>query len=166
VKYTSCGWGVTLGYRKTMESFLESTELMPYQTDVSSVFAAFGGKQNEYNWLITDMELNQYPEEFIDQEKVWISGEALTELLSRFHTQFIWGVLSGFKKDDKADIDRLKVTPKAITKKLDDYKIQHPLAFVQIICFDSSQTYLFSKDEELAKKFKDYFKSDAMWIEK
>jgi hypothetical protein len=42
-------------------------------------------------------------------------------------------------------------------------KLQHPLAKVEIVCFDSSLTLLFSKDQEIGERFKDYFR-DAVDI--
>ena len=51
---------------------------MPYHTDLRRVFAALDGRQREFNWLLTDLELNSYPPglpHVADPEPArWMSG--------------------------------------------------------------------------------------------
>jgi hypothetical protein len=42
---------------------LESNTQMKYFTDMKLVFDALKGRQNEFKWLLTDIELGDYPEE-------------------------------------------------------------------------------------------------------
>lgn len=134
-----------------------------YYTHMAKVFNAIENEQLKYNWLITDCEC--YPgDKSIDQmfskEYIWISGEQLTEIISKDDFQFVWGVFSGFS---------LEVTLEEILKYdlpfADGYKgfwvnnvgIQHPLAEVEIVSWDSSLTLLISKDGELVQKFRSNF---------
>ena len=72
-----------------------------YYTYLGKVFDAMGGRQKDYNWLITDCEC--YPsdpkaEAMVRGDSCWISGEALTALVERENFQWIWAVFSGFDK--------------------------------------------------------------------
>ena len=83
-----------------------------FYTDLLDVFNSIGNIQNEYNWLITDLENCIWVDEkqvFVDEkgfkDYVWISGEELTKIQTENHNfQWIWGVFSGFKKDVSKDL--------------------------------------------------------------
>ena len=75
-------------------------------TRFGKIFKATGNFQKNYNWLITDCEA--YPKRpghgvRITQSEfgkyAWISGEELTDIIRRDDFQWVWGVLSGFRKD-------------------------------------------------------------------
>jgi hypothetical protein len=58
------------------------TDKMQYFTDMRVVFDSLSGKQIDYNWLITNIDLNQYPDEsWFDAPYIWISGKELSELI-------------------------------------------------------------------------------------
>jgi hypothetical protein len=133
---------------KQYNLIIEKSEQMPFHTDMGLVFESFEGKQNEYNWLISNIELNEYPEELFERDPLWISGEELTKKLNQFKIQFIWAVFSGFDKNTNLDISNLEVKPYADGNPgfwVENPKIQHPLAKVEIVCFDSSLTLYFQK---------------------
>lgn len=146
-----------------MNTILESYDQMKYHTDLRMVFDAFEGKQKEFNWLLTDLELNYEPEEILynnSRTAAWITGEELTRIVYQYEIQFIWGVLSGFKKDITIDLDNLDVEPFADGNRgfwIAAPQIQHPLATVELVCWDSTLTLLLSKDEDLTDKFRRYF---------
>ncbi len=106
------------------------------------------------------MLLNIYPKEFNGKNIIFIDGKKLAKVLHSNNIQFVWGVLSGFKKDVNIDINNLDVIPfvdgnSSLWTK--DVRIQHPLATVEIVCFDSSCTLLLSNDRELLQRFHNVF---------
>ena len=162
---------------------LEDSKYMHFYTDIRRVFEAFGGRQKEFNWLITNLEFsvnayfspqnkrlqsanlppNQFNEELLEplnKEVVWISGEELTEIVENNSIQFIWAVLSGFDKGIHIDVENLTIEPYADGNPdfwTDTPSIQHPLASVEIVCWDSTLTLLLSQDDDLVNKFLSYF---------
>ncbi|PEA04796.1 hypothetical protein [Bacillus cereus] len=138
-------------------------------TVLASVFDSFQGREKEFNWLITDMEIVAHQEEKLirDYPKmshpiVWIAGEDLSNLIKKYNPQFIWGVLSAFDKSINIDINNLLVEPYANGNEglwVTSPNIQHPQAKLEIVCWDSYVTLFFSKDEDIDDKFQDYFKS-------
>ncbi|TEA83647.1 hypothetical protein [Bacillus thuringiensis] len=138
-------------------------------TVLASVFDSFQGREKEFNWLITDMEIVAQQEEKLirDYPKmshpiVWIAGEDLSNLVKKYNPQFIWGVLSAFDKSINIDINNLLVEPYANGNEglwVPSLNIQHPQATLEIVCWDSYVTLFLSKDEDIDDKFQDYFKS-------
>ncbi len=138
-------------------------------TVLASVFDSFQGKEKEFNWLITDLEIATIQEERVIRDYpemshpiVWIAGEDLSDLVKKYNPQFIWGVLSAFDKSINIDINNLLVEPYANGNEelwVPSPKIQHPQATIEIVCWDSYVTLFFNKDEDIDDKFQEYFKS-------
>ncbi|MDF2613799.1 MAG: hypothetical protein K0S71_1585 [Clostridia bacterium] len=165
-----------------MNTILTNSRQMPFYTDLRLVFEALEDRQEEYNWLITDLVYsvgrvrssqhdfryrrskyiykNDYPTAALDSEVVWISGEELSKIVYGNAIQFIWGVLSGFKKSTKIDLNDLEAIPYADGNSefwIDEPQIQHPQADVEIVCWDSTLMLLLSKDDDLTNKFRGTF---------
>jgi hypothetical protein len=134
-----------------------------YYTNMRKIFDAIKNEQKNYNWLITDCvcypQTKKY-ESMLSKEYCEITGEALTEMVQEEEFQWIWGVLSGFKKEiDIKDILEYRV-PFA-----DGYRgfwqrevsMQHPLADIEIVAWDSSRVLLISKEEHIVKNFRKAF---------
>ena len=127
-----------------------------YYTFLPKLFDVIGNAQLKYNWLITACECNvanRIEDEYFAKGYCWISGEELTDIVRENEIQWIWAILSGFKKD----IPLEKVLEHPYPDFIDGEEICtiiHPLAKVQIIAFDSSATQIFSTDEELVSKFR------------
>lgn len=145
-------------------TLLEGSARMPFHTDLRVVFKAFGGRQVEFNWLLTDLDCNFYPPEFqLDLQPahpIWLSGEKLTRLVDQYAIQFHWAVLSGFAPPISVDLNHLEVEPYADgneTLWVAGAKIQHPLAKVELVCWDGSATLLRSHDEDLTVRFRTFF---------
>ena len=131
----------------------------PYYTDLKKVFDSIGNIQKQYNWLITDCDC--YPADprtaaILQDEYCWISGENLTDLVNNENFQWIWAVLSAFDKGTSlSDVLRYDL-PYA-----DGYEgfwklpltIQHPLARIEIVPWDSSLTLIFSDDKSVIDSF-------------
>jgi hypothetical protein len=132
-------------------------------THMNKVFQVIGNEQLKYNWLITNFEC--YPQDgenagLFSEEYVWISGNRLTEIIQKEDFQFIWGVLSGFSKDVTLEEILKYDFPLADENEgfsKDDVKIQHPLADIEIVAWDSSLTLFISKDDSLFNKFRKGF---------
>lgn len=86
-----------------------------------------------------------------------MTGDELTNICKNEDFQWIWGVFSGFHKSvDKEDVLKNKL-PQA-----DGYtgfwqnpiSIQHPLAEIEIVAWDSSLTIIISKDDNIIEEFR------------
>jgi len=147
---------------------------MPFYTDLGLVFEALGGRQNEYNWLLTDTDyaildggelpaglgFHSGPQTFEIPGEVWLSGQRLGEIIIGRRIQFTRCVLSGFQRDVGIDPTNLKVRPFADGNPgfwQPDGAIQHPRAVVEIVCWDSTLTLLLSKDDDLTRRFREFF---------
>ncbi len=131
-----------------------------FYTDMKRVFDAIGDRQRNYNWLITGCECypaNPETEAMLRQNYCWLDGEALTDVVEKERFQWVWAVLSGFEKTvSPADVLKYDL-PYA-----DGYEgfwktpltLQHPLAKVEIVPWDSSLTLILSEDEEIVRDFR------------
>lgn len=137
----------------------------PYYTILSDVFHGIGQAQSNYNWLITDWD--GVPRQIEADSKMhgrrkycWMMGEELTAVAGTNREQWVWAVLSGFHKSvPLSDILRYEL-PYADGNP--DFwnnpaGIQHPLAEIEIVAWDSSCTLFMSKNEELAEAFMEAF---------
>jgi hypothetical protein len=148
-----------------VNTLLESSSRMPFHTDLRRVFEAFDGREREFNWLLTDVELNVYPlglEYIADPETArWRSGAELSDIVKAHEIQFIWGVLSGFRPGVTITPAALDVYPFADGNRslwTPNPRIQHPLADVEIVCWDSGATLLLSRDDDLTRRFRSFFR--------
>ncbi len=129
-------------------------------THMYKVFNAIENEQLKYNWLITDCEC--YPKDkginkMFSKEYIWISGEQLTEIISKGDFQFVWGVFSAFSQEVTLEEALRYDLPVADGYKgfwVNNVRIQHPLAEVEIVAWDSALTLLISKDDNLVQKFR------------
>lgn len=134
-----------------------------YYTQMGRVFDAINNKQMEYNWLITDIAdgaPSKIWERYNDDNYCWITGKELSEIVREQDVQWVWAVLSGFEKNISLEEILLYPHPGA-----DGYggfwrnpvSMQHPLATVEIVPWDSSLTLCMSKNEDLVKDFLNFF---------
>ncbi len=132
-----------------------------YYTDLQKLFDAIENVQLEYNWLITALECNQpnqIEDEYLKQGYCWISGKELTRIVKETPFQWIWAVLSGFQKDIALEDVLAYPSPE-----VDEYtgfwsnplSIQHPLATIEIVPWDSSLVLFLSRQKELVDKFRE-----------
>lgn len=140
-----------------------------YYTYLGKFFGAMGGRQKDYNWLITDCEC--YPsdpkaEAMLRGDSCWISGEALTALVERENFQWIWAVLSGF--DKHVSLREVLAHPLPYADGYPGFwrlplTMQHPLAQLEIVAWDSSLTLFFSREKGLTARFRQaYPQSQAL----
>lgn len=134
-----------------------------YYTDLKKVFDSIGNRQLEYNWLITDCVCypdNPKTDAMLRKQYCWISGEDLTRLVHAEDFQWIWAVLCGFDKTVALSEIQRYGFPYA-----EDYEgfwktpltMQHPLAKIEIVPWDSSATLIFSRSKDIIDDFMQYY---------
>lgn len=134
-----------------------------FYTYLSRVLRAIGNRQTEYNWLITDCQCYPRTAEIgalLGERYCWMSGEELTALVEREDFQWIWGVLSGFPKGIPEEQVRQYPLPYADGHPgfwHNPLSLQHPLAEIEIVPWDSSLTLLLSRKKEIVEDFRAFF---------
>lgn len=150
-----------------------------YYTYLKAVFDALDNKQIKYNWLITDSEIiahsasldalntgvrwqykNKKPIAIPAPEYYFLSGEELTEIINRDDSQWIWGVLSGFDRSISLEEVLKYPLPKANGYEgfwRNPLSLQHPLASIEIVPWDSSFVLFLSRSKEIVDRFKTTF---------
>jgi len=125
-----------------------------YFTNMKDVFTLMNNNQKNYNWLISSYECNHYPSRLIqaNKEYIFIDGKLLTSVIEENDIQFIWGVFTGFKQYiDLAEILRepLPYANENIALWVNNITMQHSLADIEIISWDSSELLLLSKSNQI-----------------
>lgn len=133
-----------------------------FYTHLGRVFEAIGNAQRDYNWLISYPECFPATPEFgelLARRHCWLTGEKLTEMVRQEDFQWIWGVLSGFRKDISWEKVMEYPVPDPDSPGFWGYPLalEHPLASVQIAAFDSSCTLLMSREKKLVDDFRAFF---------
>lgn len=137
-------------------------------TMMLKVINALGGRNLNYNWLITDIEaypqkgLKELDEELYnyltEKDYVFISNSDLLDILEKNDFQWIWGVFSAIPVNYSIEEVLKYELPYAEDNHdiyLDNnFVIQHPLADIEIVAFDSSGMHIVSKDKDICDKFK------------
>jgi hypothetical protein len=134
-----------------------------YYTDLYKVFNAINNVQKNYNWLITDCVCYPSTKQFAEilyNEYCWLSGSELTRIVEKENFQWIWAVLSGF--DKSITLDEVLEYPLPYADEYTGFwenpiSIQHPLATVEIIPWDSSLTLIISRERKIVDDFKESF---------
>ena len=80
-----------------MNLILENSKYVKYYTYLDSIFSTVIEFQ-EMNWIISDVECNQYPDPRISKDPILIDGKSLNEIIQNNKIQFIWAVLSGYRE--------------------------------------------------------------------
>lgn len=136
-------------------------EQMPFITDLVPIFRAFGGREKEYDWLVTDLVYYASCPEFLVDTPIFITGERLSEIVAEKNPgQFVWAVFTGFSKGTRLDLANLKLEPYADGNPeiwRGKPHIQYPGAAVELICWDSTATVLITSDVILTESFRKFF---------
>lgn len=134
-----------------------------YYTDLYKVFNAINNVQKNYNWLITDCVCYPSTKEFaeiLSNEYCWLSGNELTRIVEKENFQWISAVLSGV--DKSITLDEVLEYPLPYAEEYTGFwenpiSIQHPLATVEIVPWDSSLTLIISRERKIVDDFKENF---------
>ena len=134
-----------------------------WYTSLKRVFDAIGNAQTQYNWLITDFECcPQSPDigALLSQKYCWLSGHELTSMVHQEDFQWIWAVLSGFRQEIPLDEILKYPFPCSVDHEgfwKNPLTIQHPLAEVEIVPWDSSSTFIYSGRKDIVDSFRKFF---------
>lgn len=128
-----------------------------YNGHMMDVINSLGGKELDYNWLITDIETY-----FLDDDYLFLPTKELLDLIEKNNDpQWIWGVFSAIpKKYSKEEV--LKYDFPFANNHRDLWKkaiIQHPLADIEIISYDSSFLTIVSKSDKYIDMLRKTFPS-------
>lgn len=133
-----------------------------FYTYLQNVFPAIQNAQQNYNWLITDAYCNMPNpiEEEIDRRGYcWITGEDLTNFAQTDCTQWIGAVFSGFEKE--IPLEKILEYPLPEWEHPGFWQnpltLQHPLATVEIVPWDSTCTLLLSKNGKLIADYRQVY---------
>ena len=135
-----------------------------YYTYLNEIFRALDNEHLKYNWLLTDLECNYYPDGLnSDDNYIWLSGQGLSDIVYENgvqEVQFIWGVLSAFEPSITLEDVLKHPLPYAENNKAlwtNPVALQHPKAEFEIVAWDSSLVLFIAKDDTLVDKFTNYF---------
>ena len=127
-----------------------------FYTYLRKLFTSMDNIQLNYKWLISHYEC--WPQDqsikdlLLDKNHVILDGAELTNIADREDFQWIWGTFSAFDKSVPNDEILKHILPEN-----DLYEgfwklpltIQHPLAKMEIVAFDSSYTLVLTRDFSL-----------------
>lgn len=135
-----------------MNLVLESSERVPFYTDMRSMLTAMGVDASAYDWFVSDVETN-IAVPALDLGDVWVTGDELSRILAR-DIQFIWGVFSAVPRGTRFDIP----VPPAADRNASFWRppeVQPQLAGAcfEIVCWDSSATVLVGVSPKQAERF-------------
>ncbi|MBO7196357.1 MAG: hypothetical protein J6V80_03390 [Clostridia bacterium] len=119
----------------------------------------------DYWWLICDIEAypikKQYQDLIGDNYYLLLSTSELVNMLKDDDFQWVWAVFSAipstYEKEDilKFNLPYLEYFDEGqYNPYVDEPRIQHPYAELEIYAADSSYMFLISDDEELVDRFK------------
>jgi hypothetical protein len=136
-----------------MNLILEKTNQVRYFTEMGSVFRALGISARDYDWYLSDLEINRNPAGFeaVDQ---WLDGEKFYRLISEHEIQFIWGVFSAFSKGFRCIVDNPPFADGNLTYwEVPECKPQLKEALFEIASWDSGATILVGIDAQSGANF-------------
>ena len=131
-----------------------------YVTYPAEIFECIADEVKALNWRVSNVECGgdgtdfYFPFETCDDS--FISGEELYDLLQAHpKMQWWWGILSGFPKDVEWSV--IKKKPIIYVQDEAPYlgkELSHiePDAVLEIIAFDSAETYVLADSDEVLKK--------------
>ena len=118
----------------------------------------------DYLWLISDIEAypnkKEYQELVDSNSHLLFSTNELVNMLKDDDFQWVWAIFSAipshYGKEDilKYDLPNFKCLDEENNTCLDEPKIRHPYAELEIYAFDSTYMFMISDNEELINRFK------------
>ena len=136
-----------------MERYISMKDEKHY-TYMLKLINSIGGRDLKYKWLITDVEALPNDINFsekLQNEYLILSNNELIDMLEKEDFQWIWAIFSAIPQNiENKDILQYKRPDREnepILYKSGVY-IQHPLADIEIGCFDSSCFQITFKNKE------------------
>lgn len=135
-----------------MNLVLESSERVPFYTDMRCTLTAMGVEASAYDWYVSDLEAN-VAVSALGFGDVWVTGEELSQVLAG-DIQFVWAVFSAVPKGTKFDVEVPPVADgNASFWQSPEVRPQLQGACFEIVCWDSSATVLVGVSQEQAARF-------------
>ena len=132
-----------------MNLILEQTDQVEFFTYLPLVLEALKIDCVEYDWYVSDVETNGY--EFRDG---WYSGEEIKHRIESNEIQFIWGVFSAFKINERVSVLKSPyVDGNPNYWNGSEPKTQLQGAEFEIACWDSSGVILIGLNEKQSNNF-------------
>jgi hypothetical protein len=144
-----------------------SSEEIEFQTDLRVLFKAFKGRQKEFNWLMTDLDISsitleesELPSElkYWSNRDIWLSGDRLSEITDHNWIQYINGYFLAFARDLSYEDVMRENSSQVNNAKIRQSKRIHPLSIIDIEAHDSSYTFIITEDEDIISKIFSFFK--------
>lgn len=135
----------------SMKRYISKGEDIFY-TDMLKVMNELGGRNLDYNWLITEIETNT--EDYFYDEYVILTNDELLNKLESEKIQWIWATFSAIPKKYKQEEILKYNLPEVENIDKKEIKPQHPLAEIEIIAYDSTFVQIIAKDNQIAENFK------------
>ena len=113
-----------------------------------------------HNWLIADCDCNWFPDSRWEDDYIWLTGKELLALVDSNDIQFIWAVFSAFSPE--ISLEQILAHPLPYADGYREFwknpvNMQHPLANIELVAWDSSLFLCISSDDAFVKKFSDAF---------
>lgn len=139
-----------------MNLILEKSSSLEYTTNLDTIFQRLP-ELRQYYWLISDIELNWYPDDRLKNEPVVIDGTALNAYVQENKIQFIWAVLSGFRSPLFTIPDDLPFADGNDGFWRGSPRPQAAGAELEIVCWDSTCTLFIGFPETLVLQLRQLF---------
>lgn len=141
-----------------------STADRTYYTHMREILLALDGETLAHKWLISDYEacpwVNEKLEHLLEENSfLLLPAKELLDMLAEEDFQWIWAVFSAIP-NSFSDEEILKYPLPTIRDNEAPFNspiIQHPLAELEIVAWDSTGVWIVSKQEGLAEKFRVLF---------
>ncbi len=146
-----------------MNFLLGANARMLFSTDPKVVFDALGPSVRALDWILANLECNYFPDGIRrTDEPQLLRGAELADLLDREsgNFQIIWGALVGLPPgiETVESCTRLDLQGEACTSIWGNPpRPQHPRSIVEVVCWDSTETVVFTRDESMAERFQRFF---------
>jgi len=118
---------------------------------LDEIIMKLGDIYDEYNWLLSDIEVYISNKNVFSSEYEWLSGKELKDLFSKRAKCMIWCVVSGFNKSVSPDQVIENSLPYADGNKgfwVDEVNLQTPFTEIEIVFFDGNACFILSKNQK------------------
>lgn len=144
----------SISFQTVMNLLLESTNAVPYFTDVGGTLRALGVDASEFDWYVSDIETNV----IFDgppQTDGWVTGPELARCLMYSNLQFIWGVFNAFPRGKRVEVLRPPAADgnTRFWRDADALTPQLEGALFELVCWDSAATILVGITPEQAAHY-------------
>jgi len=151
-----------------MNWIIRSIKTLKFHTNLKETLQPIWNDLTDYDWILADLEYmpngNIIPIDY-EHDYFLLNHEQFDDLYQS-QIQIIWGIISAIPKNTNLDLSLISILSAEDENvwKSNKYLIQE--SFLEIVAFDSGYTILKFKDENLSNQFKEYFKEQAIDLQK